>query len=103
MNNETYDQNTLTKDQLGDDAKYLKEGLNIQINTYEGEVIGIELPEKIEYVVEKAEDAVKGNTSTGANKDAVMENGLNVKVPLFIKAGETILVSSIDGSYCGRA
>ena len=103
MNNETYDQNTLTKDQLGDDAKYLKEGLNIQINTYEGEVIGIELPEKIEYLVEKAEDAVKGNTSTGANKDAVMENGLVVKVPLFIKAGENILVSSIDGSYCGRA
>ena len=57
MNMETYEQMDLTKDQLGDDAKYLKEGLNIQINTYEGEVIGIELPEKIEYVVEKAEDA----------------------------------------------
>lgn len=103
MNNETYEQTELTKDQLGDNAKYLKEGLDIQINSYEGEVIGIELPEKIDYLVETAEDAVKGNTSTGAVKDATMENGLQVKVPLFIKAGETITVSTEDGSYCGRA
>lgn len=103
MNNETYEQTELTKDQLGDSAKYLKEGLEIRINSYEGELIGIDLPEKIEYKVETAEDAVKGNTSTGATKDATMENGLVVKVPLFIKAGETIVVSTLDGSYSGRA
>ena len=103
MNNETYEQSELTKDQLGDSVKYLKEGLDIQINSYEGEVIGIELPEKIDYLVESAEDAVKGNTSTGAQKDATLENGLVVKVPLFIKAGETITISTEDGSYCGRA
>jgi elongation factor P len=103
MNNETYEQTELNADQLGDSIKYLKEGLDIQINSFDGEVIGIELPEKIEYLIESAEEAVKGNTSTGATKDATMENGLIVKVPLFIKAGETILVSTIDGSYCGRA
>ncbi len=103
MNNETYEQSELTKEQLGDTVKYLKEGLDIQINSYEGEVIGIELPEKIDYLVESAEDAVKGNTSTGAQKDATLENGLVVKVPLFIKAGETITISTEDGSYCGRA
>ncbi len=103
MNNETYDQIEVSKERLGDDLKYLKEGLEIQINMYEGEIIGISLPEKIEYLIDSAEDAVKGNTSTGAVKDAVMENGLVVKVPLFIKAGETILVSTEDGSYYGRA
>lgn len=103
MNSETYEQSELTKEQLGDTVKYLKEGLDIQINSYEGEVIGIELPEKIDYLVESAEDAVKGNTSTGAQKDATLENGLVVKVPLFIKAGETITISTEDGSYCGRA
>jgi len=103
MNNETYDQMELSKDTLGETAKYLKEGLEIQINSYEGEIIGIDLPEKIDYSVAATEPATKGNTTSSAMKDATLENGLVIKVPLFINEGENITVSTLDGSYCGRA
>ena len=103
MNNETYDQMELSSSILGDNVKYLKEGLDIQIAMYEGELIGIDLPEKIDYVVASTEPAIKGNTTSSAMKDATMENGLVIKVPLFINEGETITVSTIDGTYCGRA
>lgn len=103
MNNETYDQMELSSTILGDNVKYLKEGLDIQIAMYEGELIGIDLPEKIDYVVASTEPAIKGNTTSSAMKDATMENGLVIKVPLFINEGETITVSTIDGTYCGRA
>lgn len=103
MNNETYDQMELSKDTLGENAKYLKEGLEIQIAQYEGEIIGIDLPEKIDYEVASTEPATKGNTTSSAMKDATLENGLVIKVPLFINDGETVTVSTLDGSYCGRA
>ena len=66
-------------------------------------MIGIILPDKIEYEVEKTEPAVKGNTTNNAMKDAYMENGLMVRVPLFIEQGEHILVSTKDGKYDSRA
>lgn len=103
MNNETYDQLELTKDNLGEDVKYLKENMEIQINSYEGEILGIELPEKVDYSVSATEPAVKGNTTSTAMKDATLENGLVIKVPLFINEGEVVTVSTVDGSYCGRA
>jgi len=93
----------LAKDTLGENAKYLKEGLEIQIAQYEGEIIGIDLPEKIDYEVASTEPATKGNTTSSAMKDATLENGLVIKVPLFINDGEVVTVSTIDGSYCGRA
>ena len=88
--------------QIGEDAKFLKEGLNVYITYYQGEMLGIELPDKIEYVVEKTEPAVKGNTTNNARKDAYMENGLMVRVPLFIEQGEEIIVSTKDGKYVSR-
>ncbi|MDD6224547.1 MAG: elongation factor P [bacterium] len=103
MNMETYDQIELNVSSLGDDAKFLKENLIVSITSYEGEVIGISLPDKIEYQVTHSEPAVKGNTSSGAMKDATLENGMTIKVPLFIEEGETILVTTKDGKYASRA
>jgi len=103
MNTETYDQIELNQSSLGDDAKFLKENLIVSITSYEGEVIGMSLPDKIEYVITHAEPAVKGNTSSGAMKDATLENGMTIKVPLFIEEGETVLVTSKDGKYSSRA
>lgn len=103
MNTETYDQMELTKASLNENAKYLKEGLVVQISMYEGEIIGIDLPEKIDYEVISTEPAVKGNTTSSAMKDATLENGLVVKVPLFINERETITIATEDGSYAGRA
>lgn len=103
MNMETYDQIELNKESLGDDAKFLKENLSVNITFYEGEVLGLILPDKIEYVITHSEPAVKGNTSTGAMKDAELENGMVVKVPLFIEEGESIVISTSDGKYSSRA
>ncbi len=103
MNMESYEQIELSKDQLGDACKYLKEGINTDISFYEGELLGIVLPEKIEYEVASTEPAVKGNTATNATKEAVLENGLTVKVPLFISESDKIVVSTKDGKYDSRA
>ena len=103
MNMETYEQIDLAKENLGDNAKFLKEGLEVEVTFYKGEVLGINLPEKIEYEVTETEPAVKGNTATNATKEATLENGLTVKVPLFISAGEHVIVSTKDGKYDSRA
>lgn len=103
MNNETYEQIEVSRKVLGEKADYIKEGLDITIDFYEGEIIGITLPEKIEYTVVETEPAVKGNTATNATKDAKVETGLIVKVPLFITEGEKIIVSTSDGKYSSRA
>ena len=103
MNNETYEQLEIPESKLVDQIKFLKEGMDIDISTYEGEIIGITLPEKVEYVVAETTEAVKGNTTNNAQKDATLENGLVVKVPLFITEGERIIVSTEDGKYSSRA
>ena len=102
MNMNTYEQLELSKDQIGDDAKYLKENLTLDLTFYEGELLGVSLPDKIEYKVTKTEPAVKGNTTNNALKDAEVETGMNVRVPLFIEEGETIIVSTSDGKYVSR-
>lgn len=103
MNMQTYEQIELSKAQLGESEKFLKEGINVDISFYQGELIGMILPDKIEYEVSKTEPAVKGNTTNNAMKDAYMENGLMVRVPLFVEQGEHILVSTKDGKYDSRA
>ena len=103
MNTENYEQLEIPADKLKDQIKYLKEGLDIVISMYQGEIIGITLPEKIEYEVVETTEAVKGNTTNNAQKDAKIETGYVEKVPLFIAQGEKILVSTSDGEYAGRA
>ena len=76
MNMETYDQIEVKESQLGDDKKYLKENLVLNIVSYEGEILGLQLPDKIEMVVTKTEPGVKGNTTNNAMKDAVLELSL---------------------------
>ena len=103
MNNETYEQIEVSKNILGSDAEFIKEGIDITIDFYEGEIIGITLPEKVEYKIIETTEAVKGNTTTNAQKDATIETGKVIKVPLFIGEGESILVTTRDGKYAGRA
>lgn len=103
MNNETYDQLELSKDLIGDDIIFLKEGLSIIVMIFNGNVIGIELPEKVSYKVIKADTAVKGNTTSGAQKDVTIETGYTLKAPLFINEGEEIIITTRDGKYASRA
>ena len=103
MNSQTYDQIKIPGDKLENEKKFLKEGMEITIDFYEGEIIGITLPEKIEFEVVETEPAVKGNTTNNAMKDATIETGFVVKVPLFINQGEKIIISTKDGKYSSRA
>ncbi len=103
MNNETYDQMEIPAEKLENQIKFLKEGLEITVTMYEGEIIGITLPEKVEYEVTETTEAVKGNTTNNAQKDATIETGYTIKVPLFISQGEKIIISTSDGKYAGRA
>jgi elongation factor P len=103
MNMETYEQIELDKNQIGEDVEYLKEGLNVDVTFFQGELLGLILPEKIEMQITKTEPAVKGNTTNNAMKDAVLETGMKVRVPLFVEEGETIIVSTKDGKYVSRA
>lgn len=102
MDMNTYEQVELSESQIQDEKKYLKENLDVELVYYESELIGLNLPEKIEYVVTYTTDAVKGNTSQGAQKDATLENGLEIKVPLFVNENDVVVVSSKDGKYVSR-
>lgn len=103
MDNETYEQVEIPMERLEWEKKFLVPNLELTITFYEGEVLGVILPDKVDLVLVKSDPAVKGNTATAATKDAITETGLLVKVPLFIEQDEKITVSTIDGHYCGRA
>ncbi|MDO7905178.1 elongation factor P [Paenibacillus sp. JX-17] len=103
MDNETYDQFSLTSDQLEWELNFLKENMNVHIVSYQGEILGINLPTSVELKVVETEPGVKGNTAQGALKSAKVETGLNVQVPLFINEGDVLLVDTRDGKYISRA
>ncbi|MCB9799118.1 elongation factor P [Candidatus Nomurabacteria bacterium] len=103
MNKETYETIDVNRDIVGDDAKYLKEGLDV-IAAFHGEaVVAIELPKKVQYTVKTAPPAVKGDTASGnVTKEVILDNDLTVHAPIFIKEGEEILVNTETGDYGGR-
>ena len=103
MNMDNYEQLELSADQIGDNKNYLIENMNVYVILYEGELLGIDLPDKVEFTVVETEPAVRGNTTNNALKDATVETGLVVKVPMFIEQGEKILVTTADGKYSSRA
>ena len=103
MDMNTYEQVEISKSQIGDDSELLKENLEVDIIFFEGEMLGMNLPDKIELKVTHTEPAVKGNTTSSAMKDATLETGKVIKVPLFIEEGEELLISSKDGKYVSRA
>lgn len=103
MNMDNYEQLELSADQVGDNKNYLIENMNVYVILYEGELLGIDLPDKVEFTVVETEPAVRGNTTNNALKDATVETGLVVKVPMFIDQGEKILVTTADGKYSSRA
>ena len=102
MDMNTYEQLELSEKQIENEKKYLKENLEVELVYFESELIGLNLPEKVEYKVTYTTDAVKGNTSTNALKDATVENGLEIKVPLFICEGDVVVISTKDGKYVSR-
>ncbi|KOP63943.1 elongation factor P [Bacillus sp. FJAT-18019] len=103
MDNETYDQFSLTSEQLEWELNFLRENMNVHIISYQGEILGINLPNSVELKVVETEPGIKGNTATGATKNAKLETGLNVQVPLFINEDDVLLIDTREGKYISRA
>ena len=104
MNMNTYEQIEMNGDLVGDDSKYLKEGLEVVVGLYEERPVSIQLPKKIQYKVVEAPPAVRGDSAAGnVTKEIKLDNGLTVQAPIFIKEGEEILVNTETGEYSARA
>ena len=102
MDNETYDQFALPAAQLGDDARYLKENLEVFVSMHEAEVLAVDLPVTVDLVVTETDPGFAGDTATGAKKAATVETGLVVQVPLFVSEGDTLRVDTRTGDYVTR-
>jgi elongation factor P len=103
MDTSSYDQIEINKDKLVWEMKFMKPNDNVNITMYEGEILGLSLPDKVTLRIVECEPAVKGDTATSASKLAVLETGLEIKVPLFIEQDEMVIVSTSDGKYSSRA
>ena len=103
MNTETYEQIEIPGSQIEYELKFIYEGMMVDVNFYNNqEILGVTLPDKVVLEVTETVPGVKGDTKTNALKDAIMQTGLLVKVPMFIEQGEKIIVSTYDGSYVSR-
>ena len=103
MDQETYEQIEISKDRLTWESQFLKGEELVEITSYENEILGINLPAKVALKIVECDPAVRGDTVNKAMKDAVLETGLKVRVPLFIENGEVVSVRTDNGEYDGRA
>lgn len=104
MDNATYEQSTMSDEDVGDQGKYLKEGLEVMLSMYEGQPIAMQLPKKMTFKIIETMPAVKGDTASGnVTKEAKVDAGFTVRVPIFMKEGENIIVNTDTGEYVERA
>lgn len=102
MDMESYEEARLTAAQIGDRAKYLKEGMEVNIVKWGEQVLEVELPNSVVLEVVQTDPGVKGDTATGGSKPAIVETGAQVMVPLFISVGERIRIDTRSDTYLGR-
>lgn len=102
MDEKTFDQASLSKESVGDFAKFIKEGNIYQILLDDGVAIGMRYPQKVRLKVTEAEEGARGNTVTGAKKTVTLETGAKVNVPIFIKVGEVVMIDTSSSEYAGR-
>ena len=103
MDNETYEQTELSKETLGTALNFLQENMDVKIMTYENRVLGVDLPNTVNLTVVETEPGIKGDTATGGSKNATMNTGYVVKVPLFINEGDVLAIDTRTGDYISRA
>ena len=102
MDNNTYDQMPLNKEQIGDALKYIKENMNVTMLSFKGNVFAVEPPMFVELEVTYTEPGFSGNTTTTSGKPATLENGLEISVPLFVEIGNVIRIDTRTGEYMER-
>jgi elongation factor P len=103
MDNENYEQISMTEEQLGDAKQFLKENMNIGVLLFQEAVIGIEIPNSVELKVIETDPGIRGDTATGGKKPAKLETGYVVNVPLFINVGDVLRIDTRTGEYMERA
>jgi len=103
MDQQTFDQITLSKDLIGDQADFLKDGMMVSVLSYEEEPITVKLPDTLIMEVVEADAVVKGQTASSSYKPAVLENGRRIMVPPHIEAGTKVVINTEDGTYLERA
>lgn len=102
MDQETFETVSLEKEVLGDATNYLIEGMDVDLQYFDGRPINIQLKPKMAFEITWAEPGVKGDTASGGNKNATLETGMEIKVPFFINTGERIVVNTDTGEYVER-
>jgi elongation factor P len=103
MDNQTYDQISLPEDRLEYELNFLQENMEVQIVSYKGETIGIQLPNTVELEVVETDPGIRGDTATGGSKPAKLVTGFTVQVPLFVNVGDRLIVDTRSGAYVSRA
>lgn len=104
MDDESYEQFSLSEEQLGEDRLYLKENVSLQVWKYNGDPVSMELPTTVDLTVTETEPALRGDSASGGTtKSATLETGLQVRVPLFIKEGEVLRINTQTGEFVSRA
>ncbi|PKM78593.1 MAG: elongation factor P [Firmicutes bacterium HGW-Firmicutes-15] len=103
MDNDNYEQITISRNDMGDGVKWLMENMTIMVLMHNEMIMGIELPNFVELLVVDTEPGVKGDTATGASKAAKLESGASVQVPLFINTGDRLRIDTRTGDYMERA
>ena len=102
MDMASYEETRLTADQIGESRKYLKEGMEVNVVSWNGNPLEVELPNSVVLEITETDPGVKGDTATGGTKPAILETGAQVMVPLFLSIGEKIKVDTRSDSYLGR-
>ncbi len=102
MDEESFEQMPISANQLEDAINYLKEGMSLQVSSYKGELVSVELPITVDLQVIDTGPGFKGDTATAGNKPATLETGITIQVPLFVNKGDIIKVDTRDGSYMER-
>jgi elongation factor P len=103
MDAESYDQIELPASAIEYELKFLKENMEVHIMMFQGESLGIELPNTVELEVVETEPGIKGDTASGGTKPAILETGLSVQVPFFINQGDRLIINTTEASYVSRA
>jgi len=103
MDNDSYEQFSFNREKIGNQALFLKDGCEVTLISFNDQPINIELPIKMEFKITSTPDGIKGDTAQGrVTKEAIIETGAKVLVPLFVKEGETIRVNTDTGEYVER-
>ncbi|WP_156290822.1 elongation factor P [Oceanobacillus salinisoli] len=103
MDMNTYEQIEIPGEQIEYQLKFMKENMEVNVISYEGEILGVDLPNNVELEVVETEPGIKGDTASGGTKPATLETGHVVQVPFFINKGDILVVNTSDGKYVSRA